>query len=416
MKKSWNLRWESSCPDPSVISTVQRNVSFLNDSFNVRIGTNDGLISIYSSLLITTTDSKDKCESIPLLTTEDILSNGLTSRYLACDHLRAQNSHRWMNFCVAMAISTLCSDAILHIIPQIVGVHSHEHQDHHHHQHNDSHESNETEEHHHSHGHSTWYTITNERKVLLRLSIIIAAIYVLYFFEFVIYYRKKNNDEKKIIQCAQTISNHAWSDCEANNNNNGAIEKTDKRDSPPSENASQLGTDLSSTAFDEDDAVSCFGIKARAWVILLGDGVHNFVDGLAIGASFMSSAQLGIITTIAVCCHELPHEIGDLAVLLESGMSMCKALTFNLLSALTAFIGLYISIALGRNEEIELLLLAVTAGMFLYVAWIDMMAHLKHDGAHKDHWLLACFMQYSGFFSGFLLIFSLGWFEHDMFE
>ncbi|EYC14530.1 hypothetical protein Y032_0040g262 [Ancylostoma ceylanicum] len=112
--------------------------------------------------------------------------------------------------------------------------------------------------------------------------------------------------------------------------------------------------------------------NSRALVILLGDGVHNFVDGIAIGASFSHSTQLGIVTSIAVICHELPHELGDLAVLLDSGLSMQKALLLNLLSALTAFIGLYVSILIGESKEVQMWLLAITAGMFLYVAWIDM--------------------------------------------
>lgn len=86
----------------------------------------------------------------------------------------------------------------------------------------------------------------------------------------------------------------------------------------------------------------------------------------------MVSHRLGLITTIAVVCHELPHEIGDLAVLIDSGLSMCRALVLNLLSALTAYIGLFIALGLGKNETAETILLAITAGMFLYVAWVDM--------------------------------------------
>ncbi|EYC14533.1 hypothetical protein Y032_0040g262 [Ancylostoma ceylanicum] len=159
-----------------------------------------------------------------------------------------------------------------------------------------------------------------------------------------------------------------------------------------------------------------FKRMSRALVILLGDGVHNFVDGIAIGASFSHSTQLGIVTSIAVICHELPHELGDLAVLLDSGLSMQKALLLNLLSALTAFIGLYVSILIGESKEVQMWLLAITAGMFLYVAWIDMLAHLKHDGVHKDHWSVACLLQYSGFAVGFVAIFALGWFEDELYS
>ncbi|VDM54742.1 unnamed protein product [Angiostrongylus costaricensis] len=168
--------------------------------------------------------------------------------------------------------------------------------------------------------------------------------------------------------------------------------------------------------------------QSRAVVILLGDSVHNFIDGIAIGASFHHSIQLGIITTIAVICHELPHELGDMAVLIESGLTIRRALLLNFLSALTAFFGLFISVVIGKIylilqiiiirevKEVEMWLLAITAGMFIYVAWIDMLAHLKHDGSHIDHWVSACVIQYSGFTLGFVVIFALGWFEKNLFS
>uniref|UniRef100_A0A0K0DP41 Zinc transporter ZIP12 n=1 Tax=Angiostrongylus cantonensis TaxID=6313 RepID=A0A0K0DP41_ANGCA len=149
---------------------------------------------------------------------------------------------------------------------------------------------------------------------------------------------------------------------------------------------------------------------SRAVVILLGDSVHNFIDGVAIGASFHHSIQLGIFTTIAVICHELPHELGDMAVLMESGLTIRRALLLNLLSALTA--GFFT----GEIKEVEIWLLGITAGMFIYVAWIDMLAHLKHDGSHIDHWVSACVIQYSGFTLGFVMIFALGWFENNLFS
>lgn len=105
-------------------------------------------------------------------------------------------------------------------------------------------------------------------------------------------------------------------------------------------------------------------------MVLLGDALHNFADGLAIGAAFTESASVGIATTITVFCHELPHELGDYAILVSSGLSRGRALLFNFLSSLTAFIGLYIGISVSTDDTVRQWIFAITAGLFLYIAWL----------------------------------------------
>ncbi|CAB02806.2 Zrt (ZRT), Irt- (IRT-) like Protein Transporter [Caenorhabditis elegans] len=341
--------------------------------------------------------------------------------------------HRWLHFFLAMAVSTLSSDAILHIIPQVVGVHDHGHNHGHSHEHHHEHTDleNGTSGHGHSHHHDDsdrimWYTVTPARKNLLRLSVIVLSIYILYFVEFFMFYRKTHlhycspSTKSPVITSSvsthsdikSSASNHSITGSEEDNNNDSS--KKERRNSVELEKRrEQGGHELISLREDgDDDGTEICGLKPRALIILFGDGVHNLVDGLAMGASFMISVKLGFITTIAVICHELPHEIGDLAVLIDSGLSMCTALILNLLSALTAYAGLFIAIVLGRDEEIETILLAITAGMFLYVAWVDMLSHLKHDSLMADHWMVTSILQLSGFTLGFALIFGLGWFEH----
>ncbi|EFP03928.1 CRE-TAG-141 protein [Caenorhabditis remanei] len=338
------------------------------------------------------------------------------------------SKNRWLHFFLAMAISTLSSDAILHIIPQVLGVHSHSHGHAHEHHDNSSHE-NVTAGHGHSHHHDHdadeenevfWYTVTSSRRNLLRLSVIVLSIYFLYFVEFFMLYRKTH-----LHYCAPStksfVANSPSSEVKSSlsnssvveDNNNGGDTKEKRRNSVELEKPrEQGGHELISLREDDDDAGEICGLKPRALIILFGDGLHNLVDGIAIGASFMVSLKLGFITTIAVVCHELPHEIGDLAVLIDSGLSMVTALILNLISALTAYIGLFIAISLGKDEEIETILLAITAGMFLYVAWVDMLSHLKHDALMADHWMVTSILQIAGFIVGFALIFGLGWFEH----
>ncbi|KAK7092625.1 zinc transporter ZIP4-like [Littorina saxatilis] len=107
-------------------------------------------------------------------------------------------------------------------------------------------------------------------------------------------------------------------------------------------------------------------------MIILGDAVHNFADGLAIGAAFSASNSTGIATGIAVFCHELPHELGDFAVLLKNGLTVKQALFWNLMSSLTAILGLYVSLAVATSAEVQIWIFAVAAGMFLYIAMADL--------------------------------------------
>ena len=83
-------------------------------------------------------------------------------------------------------------------------------------------------------------------------------------------------------------------------------------------------------------------IATVAWMIIFGDGIHNFIDGLSIGAAFSESILTGMSVSLAVLCEEFPHELGDFAVLLNSGMTVRQAMMYNFLSACTCYLGLII--------------------------------------------------------------------------
>ena len=115
--------------------------------------------------------------------------------------------------------------------------------------------------------------------------------------------------------------------------------------------------------------------------ILVGDALHNFIDGLIIGASYLVSIPAGVATTLAVLLHEIPQEIGDFGVLVHGGFSKGKALLLNFLSALTAVLGVIIALALsGTIESISLILVPIAAGGFIYIAGSDLIPELhKHS-------------------------------------
>jgi len=119
-------------------------------------------------------------------------------------------------------------------------------------------------------------------------------------------------------------------------------------------------------------------VHSFGYMNLIGDAVHNFVDGLMIGGSYLASVQIGITTTVAVILHEIPQEIGDYAVLLHSGFSRKKALAFNFVSALTAFAGALLALIVGGMvENLAFYLLPFTAGGFIYIAGSDLLPELR---------------------------------------
>jgi len=112
-----------------------------------------------------------------------------------------------------------------------------------------------------------------------------------------------------------------------------------------------------------------------AWMIMIGDGIHNFADGLAVGAAFSASWQAGWATSIAIFAHEIPHEFGDIAVMLSAGWSTGKVALAQMASQFTAFIGLYIGISLTEsNETAQQWIFAITCGMFLYISLADIVS------------------------------------------
>jgi zinc and cadmium transporter len=113
---------------------------------------------------------------------------------------------------------------------------------------------------------------------------------------------------------------------------------------------------------------------------IFGNVAHNTIDGLLIGASFLTSIQLGIATSIAILLHEIPQEMGNFGVLLHGGFSIRKALLFNFLTALSSFFGAIMALLIGSwSHNFTIFLLPITAGGFLYIAGSDLIPELKHE-------------------------------------
>ncbi|ERE89657.1 zinc transporter ZIP8-like protein [Cricetulus griseus] len=158
-------------------------------------------------------------------------------------------------------------------------------------------------------------------------------------------------------------------------------------------------------------------IGTIAWMITLCDALHNFIDGLAIGASCTLSLLQGLSTSIAILCEEFPHELGDFVILLNAGMSTRQALLFNFLSACSCYVGLAFGILVGNNFAPNIIF-ALAGGMFLYISLADMFPEMndmlreKVTGRKTDFTFFM--IQNAGMLTGFTAILLITLYAGDI--
>ncbi|HIG65276.1 MAG TPA: ZIP family metal transporter [Methyloprofundus sp.] len=150
--------------------------------------------------------------------------------------------------------------------------------------------------------------------------------------------------------------------------------------------------------------------KSAGTMIIIGDSIHNFVDGVLIAAAFLTDVQLGIVTSLAVAAHEIPQEVGDFAILLHSGYSKAKALFYNILASLTTVVGGILAYySLGDLHDSLPYFLALAASSFIYIAVADLIPTL-----HKKTDIKTSLQQIALIFAGVGLIILLHGIAHDM--
>lgn len=183
-------------------------------------------------------------------------------------------------------------------------------------------------------------------------------------------------------------------------------------------------TNVTASQDFESSAVMCHWLRGRrissiktvAWMITLSDALHNFIDGLAIGASFTVSILTGFSTSTAIVCEEFPHELGDFVILLNAGMSIPQAIFFNLLSAVSCYIGLVFGILLGSNFAPNAIF-AIAGGMFLYIALADMfpeMDSIAREQRKTSSKIIFFLIQNAGLLTGFTIILLITMFAGDI--
>lgn len=311
-----------------------------------------------------------------------------------------------LDLLVALAVGSLAGDSLLHLLPHSFGLHAH------------GEEESTGDSHDHDH--------SGEDAFIWKAMVVLASIYGFYLFEILTHLGLKSkflglsSAELKLEEQLRKGKNEIPKDnkdivlMNVNSKDAQDVIQSDKGDP---ENK-RVGASLQPRSSASSKKNSWRNISAVAWMIIIGDSLHNISDGLAIGAVFSEGGQSGISggisTSIAVFCHELPHELGDFAVLLKAGMSVKMALFANFLSALSCFIGLFIGIEVGQQGEVRLWFFAIAGGIFLYVALVDMLPHLIHSKTLKAEPLVTLLLQNVGLLVGFGILLIIALYEENL--
>ncbi len=143
--------------------------------------------------------------------------------------------------------------------------------------------------------------------------------------------------------------------------------------------------------------------KPLGALVIISDGAHNIIDGILVGVSYLAGVEIGIATTIAVLLHEIPQEIGDFGLLLHAGFTVKKALLWNFLSAIFAFIGLFLAFLIGEKiEGIVPIAISIASGGFLYIGSADLIPEL-----HKETNVKKSLKQFIAIIIGFLIMLGM---------
>ncbi|XP_012286114.1 protein catecholamines up [Orussus abietinus] len=245
---------------------------------------------------------------------------------------------------LSFASGGLLGDAFLHLIPHALTPHVKD---------NDSDKSTHSHGHAHSHGEHHDHSV-HSHDMSVGLGVLLGIITFLTVEKAVRLLKEDGAD---------LHSHGTTSDIKELQSNAKTSEKSE-----PQENDKSVSTDVLGD------------IKISGYLNLVADFMHNFTDGLAIGASYLAGESIGYITTITILLHEVPHEIGDFAILVQSGCSKRKAMMLQLVTAVGALLGTYVSfLADGMGDLATTWVLPFTAGGFIYIATVSVIPELLSD-------------------------------------
>ncbi|CAL8293283.1 unnamed protein product [Merluccius merluccius] len=292
-----------------------------------------------------------------------------------------------IQLCISLAVGTLTGDALLHLLPVFLGLHSH---------------GAGEGGHAHHHGENMDY--------IYKMLVVLAGIYYFYLMETIfslVTYKEELHHHHP---------HHHGEEAEPHHCDHGKVLEMYQKEKM------QQHQSISQSNLVESNEITekTFNLPQKRtreqrllpYMITIGDGIHNFADGLAMGAAFALSWRSGLATSLAVLCHELPHELGDFAILLHCGMSVRNALLLNVGSAMTSFVGLYIGLSVATDVATNQWIAAITAGLFLYVGLADMLPTMIHIKS-KRPWL-TFLLQNIGLLGGWSILLLLSLYEDQI--
>jgi len=324
-----------------------------------------------------------------------------------------------MSTFICLGVGTMLGDAFLHLIPMSLGLHAHDHGGHGDHS---SHSKEEEED---------------ANAFVWKMLVLLVAIYAFYLVEsmFALVSRlfHGNSVDDDGSDGGHGHSHHFVPEAQSSTNQKAIDRKRGRADTNPTNIANHgSATGNVNFGYDKDEEsiadseksneesvgkvkelkTGICGIPTVVWLVLIGDGIHNFVDGIAIGAAFSASLRTGLSTSIAILLHELPHEFGDFAIFIGSGLSYRKALLLNLVSAATAFVGFFLGVQIAVDERVQLWVMAITAGMFIYVGLVDMLPEVMHNKEAKK--LSGFLAQNLGIWVGVIIMILIALYEEQL--
>lgn len=254
--------------------------------------------------------------------------------------------------------SVFLGDAFLHLIPHAIHPHSHNEDGSHTHSHSHSHSHDEDE---HAHGHDMSIGLWVLGGIICFLTV------------------------EKCVRLIKGGHGHSHGPAQSKpvkkpkNKSEDEKSEEDTKDGEKKSQAKKKSTakvdKKVSTKKSHDEEPD---IEVSGYLNLAADFTHNFTDGLAIGASYLAGNSVGVVTTITILLHEVPHEIGDFAILIKSGCSKKKAMLLQLITAFGAFAGTLIAL-LGTSGEAAPWVLPFTAGGFIYIATVSVLPELLEE-------------------------------------
>ena len=146
------------------------------------------------------------------------------------------------------------------------------------------------------------------------------------------------------------------------------------------------------------DCTHCKHLEKSVALLVLGDTIHNFIDGVAIAATYLIMPGLGIATAISTFLHEFPHEISDFGILLKAGWKKNKIIWIKILSSLATFLGVFFVLFVSKESSLVGMLLALAAGLFLYLGASDFLPRIEEDKKLTNK------QSFAALFSGILIM------------